>query len=45
VRIRPTDVQTLLAVAVLLVMITVLASFLPAWRTARTDPLHVLRSE
>ncbi|MGH9310964.1 MAG: ABC transporter permease [Vicinamibacterales bacterium] len=45
VRIRPTDVPTLLAVAALLVMITVLASFLPARRAARTDPLQVLRSE
>ena len=45
VRIRPTDVPTLLSVAVLLVIITVLASFLPARRAARTDPLHVLRAE
>jgi putative ABC transport system permease protein len=45
VRIRPTDVPTLLSVAVLLVMLTVLATVLPARRAARTDPSHVLRSE
>ena len=45
VRIRPTDVPTLLSVAILLVMLTLLASFLPARRAACTDPLHVLRAE
>jgi putative ABC transport system permease protein len=45
VRIRPTDVPTLLSVVVLLVMITVLASFMPARRASRTDPVQFLRSE
>ncbi|HET7695829.1 MAG TPA: ADOP family duplicated permease [Vicinamibacterales bacterium] len=45
VRIRPTDVPTLLSVALLLVVITGLASFLPARRAAHTDPLEVLRTE
>jgi putative ABC transport system permease protein len=43
--ISPTDPFTYVAVTGLLLVVTVLASFGPAWRAARIDPLEALRHE
>ncbi len=41
----PTDPVTLAVVATVLTGVALLASGIPAWRAARTDPLEALRSE
>jgi putative ABC transport system permease protein len=43
--VSPTDVPTFAAVAVLLVLISALASYVPAARAARVDPIQALRAE
>jgi len=39
------DPMTLVAVAALLVVVTVAASFVPAWRATRVDPMEALRDD
>jgi putative ABC transport system permease protein len=41
----PTDIPTLAGVATLLLLIAVLASFIPARSSARIDPAIALRAE
>jgi ABC-type antimicrobial peptide transport system permease subunit len=41
--ISPFDPLTFVAIALLMLAVTALASLLPAWRAARTDPALVLR--
>jgi predicted lysophospholipase L1 biosynthesis ABC-type transport system permease subunit len=43
--VEPTDPVTFVAVGVVLALVAVAASFLPAWSAAKTDPATVLRSE
>jgi ABC-type lipoprotein release transport system permease subunit len=43
--ITPTDPPTYLAVSVTLVIVALLASFLPACRAARVDPMTALRAD
>jgi putative ABC transport system permease protein len=45
VEVKPTDPVTFVAVAVLFLVISMLASWLPALRAARLDPTTALRSE
>ena len=40
-----TDVTTFAAMAVLLLSVSALAGFLPAWRAAGTDPIEALRGD
>jgi ABC-type lipoprotein release transport system permease subunit len=42
---RTTDVQTLVAVPVLLVVVAVVSSYLPARRAAKTDPVVAMRAD
>jgi putative ABC transport system permease protein len=43
--VTPTDVATFAGVSTLLVLVAALASFVPAWRAAKTDPASTLRSQ
>lgn len=43
--VHPTDPVVLGSVSVLLAAVAVLASFLPAWRAAKLDPIRTLRHE
>lgn len=43
--IRPGDPLTFASVALILALVSILASILPAWRAARIDPLQALREE
>ncbi len=43
--VRPMDPITFIAVAALLSGVAVLASFVPAWRASRVDPVVVLKGE
>jgi predicted permease len=43
--ISPTDGTTVLGVAVLMLGVATIASFIPAWSSMRTDPVVALRSE
>ena len=43
--ISTTDVQTFIGVALLLSFVVLLASFIPAWRATRVDPLESLRQQ
>ena len=44
-RVQPTDPMTFLGTAVVLALVTVLASLVPALRAARVNPIETLRSE
>jgi ABC-type antimicrobial peptide transport system permease subunit len=44
-QVRPSDPLVYLAVAVLLGVVAVVASYVPAWRASRIDPLAALRQE
>jgi putative ABC transport system permease protein len=43
--VRPSDPQTLLSVSALLSLVAFAASYIPAWRATRVDPVIVLRHE
>ncbi|HKV63276.1 MAG TPA: ABC transporter permease [Candidatus Acidoferrum sp.] len=43
--VSPTDLPTLSAVILLVLLVAAAASFLPAMRAARVEPMHVLRDE
>jgi putative ABC transport system permease protein len=43
--VRPSDPVTFVAVGLLLSLIAAVASFVPAWRAARVDPVVVLKGE
>ena len=43
--ISSSDVQTFLGVALLLSFVVLLASFIPAWRATKVDPLASLRQQ
>jgi len=43
--IAPTDVFTYVVVGAGLLMVALLASWIPAWRASRIDPLRALRHD
>jgi ABC-type antimicrobial peptide transport system permease subunit len=43
--VTPTDPATFLGVSILILLISTLASFVPAWRASKTDPASTLRSQ
>jgi ABC-type antimicrobial peptide transport system permease subunit len=43
--VAPYDPVTLVGVTVLLLVVAVAASWLPAWRASRVDPMHALRQD
>jgi ABC-type antimicrobial peptide transport system permease subunit len=43
--ISPTDAPTLAAVSALLIAVAIAASFIPAYRAARIDPIQAIRHE
>jgi putative ABC transport system permease protein len=43
--VKPTDVPTFVAVAGLLATVALVASFIPAYRATRVDPIRTLRDE
>jgi ABC-type lipoprotein release transport system permease subunit len=43
--VTPTDALTFAGVSALLVAVAALASFIPAWRAAQSDPATTLRSQ
>jgi ABC-type lipoprotein release transport system permease subunit len=43
--VSPSDVTTLLAVVLTVLLVAVVASLLPAIRAASVEPMHVLREE
>ena len=43
--VRPADLVTFIAVSVLLITVTFLASYIPARRAIRIDPMQALRYE
>jgi ABC-type lipoprotein release transport system permease subunit len=43
--VRPTDAATFIVVAGMLLAVTLLASYIPARRALRIDPLEALRTE
>lgn len=45
VGVAPNDWLTSLAAALFFVLIALAASFVPAWRAARVEPMRVLREE
>lgn len=45
VGVKPTDPLTFAAVVLLVFVVTVIASSVPAWRAARVDPIKTLRAE
>ena len=45
VGVSPTDVPTLLVAAAVLLLVAILACYVPAWRASRMDPLVALRFE
>ena len=45
VGVSPSDPATFIAIVVLFTAVTILASWLPAWRASRLDPMNALREE
>jgi predicted permease len=43
--VRPLDPEVFIAVPVILMVVVLLASYIPAWRAARVDPIVALRRE
>jgi putative ABC transport system permease protein len=43
--VRPLDPEVFVAVPVILMAVVLLASYIPAWRAARVNPIVALRCE